>query len=64
MSAALSENLDRGSRLLLSHCRILATWDRSPATDRLVDQLGGDLARKLVYALARPQVGRDGSSSP
>ena len=63
MSYAIpDQSSSRGSRLLLAHFRLLADWERSPAEVRLEDQLGGDFARRLIRALARPQ--RVGSSSP
>jgi hypothetical protein len=64
MSVAVSKVHRKGSRLLLAHCLLFWDWDRTSANERLEQQIGGDLARKLVYALARPQAGRGGSSSP
>jgi hypothetical protein len=52
----------RGAGLLLVHCATVAD-ERPSAYTRLEQQLGGDLARLLVFALAGPQ-GRRGSSSP
>jgi hypothetical protein len=42
---------DRGARLLVAH---LESFDQkvSPARERLELELGGELARKLVFALA------------
>jgi hypothetical protein len=44
----------RGSDLLLQHCAALTRVDavRQPAYHRLEEELGGDLARMLVAALA------------
>lgn len=44
----------RGSDLLLEHCTALTRLDnvRPPAFDRLEHELGGELARMLVVALA------------
>jgi hypothetical protein len=52
----------RGASLLLAHCSRLP-MERESAYTRLEHELGGDLTRLLVFALARPQ-GRRGSSSP
>ncbi len=54
MSYAIPDHQSRGTSLLLAHCRLLAAWERSPAERRLEDKLGGDFARRLVRALARP----------
>ena len=54
----------RGTELLLAHC---AGFTRPPASDRLRAELGGDLSRRLLAALAsgqREEDGRRGSSSP
>jgi hypothetical protein len=55
----------RGTELLLWHCALVP---RPPAADRLSDELGGDLSRRLVAALAPGQPDerrlRRGSSSP
>lgn len=51
----------RGASLLLAHCA--AVNERESAYTRLEHELGGDLARLLVFALTGPQ-GRRGSSSP
>ena len=50
--APISEG--RGSELLLEHCAMLTRVDalRPPAFDRLEREVGGDLARFLVVALA------------
>jgi hypothetical protein len=61
MSAVQPQPL-RGAGLLLVHCA--AVFDERPsAYSRLEQQLGGELTRLLVYALASPQ-GVRGSSSP
>ena len=52
----------RGASLLLAHCNAVVD-DRPNAYSRLTDQIGGELARLLVFALVGPQ-GRRGSSSP
>jgi hypothetical protein len=52
----------RGAGLLLVHCATVVD-ERPSAYTRLEQQLGGELARLLVFALAGPQ-GRRGSSSP
>ena len=52
----------RGASLLLVHCNAV-TEDRPNAYSRLEGQIGGELARLLVFALVGPQ-GRRGSSSP
>jgi hypothetical protein len=52
----------RGASLLLAHCSRLPS-ERESAYTRLEHEVGGDLARLLVFALSRPQ-GRRGSSSP
>jgi hypothetical protein len=52
----------RGAGLLLVHCAAVCD-ERPTAFSRLEEQLGGDLARLLVFALVGPQ-GRRGSSSP
>jgi hypothetical protein len=64
MGVAYSNNVGRGSKLLLAHCVLIGRWQRSPARDRLEQQLGREVARRLVNALVRPQVARGGSSSP
>jgi hypothetical protein len=46
----------RGAGLLLLHCASVA-GERPSAYTRLEEKIGGDLARLLVCALARP-VGR------
>jgi hypothetical protein len=45
---------ERGSELLLEHCAVLTGPDESrpPALLRLEQELGGELARLLVGALA------------
>ena len=52
----------RGAALLLVHCAAVVD-ERESAFTRLEHELGGELARLLVFALAGPQ-GRRGSSSP
>ncbi len=52
----------RGAGLLLAHCAAVVD-DRPSAYQRLEQELGGELARLLVFALVGPQ-GRRGSSSP
>jgi hypothetical protein len=52
----------RGASLLLMHCNAVVD-DRPTAYMRLEGEIGGDLARLLVFALVGPQ-GRRGSSSP
>ena len=52
----------RGSELLLAHCGAFA-GERESAYERLEDEVGGDLARLLVFALSGDH-GRRGSSSP
>ena len=54
---------DRGAGLLLAHCAVVADERPSAVRRGSRQQLGGDLARLLVVALAGPQ-GRRGSSSP
>jgi hypothetical protein len=54
----------RGTELLLRHC---AAISRPSAAERLNDELGGELSRRLVQVLAPSyRVGRRlrGSSSP
>jgi len=64
MSVAFSNNVGPGSRRLLAHCALMGRWERSPVQDQLEQQLGRELARKLVFALGASQPGRGGSSSP
>jgi hypothetical protein len=52
----------RGSSLLLVHCAAM-DGERPSAYTRLERKVGGELARRLVCALA-PAQGRRGSSSP
>jgi hypothetical protein len=54
--------LSRGSSLLLAHCGAYV-GERESAYERLEDEVGGDLARLLVFALSGDH-GRLGSSSP
>ena len=51
---AQSEGPGRGADLLLEHCAALDRLDeaRTPAVERLELELGGELARMLVTALA------------
>ena len=53
---------ERGDALLLVHC-FSAVDERPSAYSRLEDEVGGELARLLVFALAGAH-GRRGSSSP
>jgi hypothetical protein len=62
MSIAEPHREPRGDTLLLVHCALVAD-ERPSAYSRLVEKLGGELARLLVFALAGPH-GRRGSSSP
>jgi hypothetical protein len=62
MSIAEPHREERGDTLLLVHCGA-AFHERPSAYARLVDAVGGELARMLVFALAGPH-GRRGSSSP
>lgn len=52
--AAESHSPDRGALLLLEHCAALERFDaaRPQAFERLEEILGGELARRLVIALA------------
>ena len=59
---AFYSDLTRGSTLLLAHCGAFA-GERESAYERLEDEVGGDLARLLVFALSGDH-GRRGSSSP
>jgi hypothetical protein len=52
----------RGEALLLVHCAA-EFGERPPAYARLVDAVGGELARLLLFALSGAH-GRRGSSSP
>jgi hypothetical protein len=52
----------RGETLLLVHCAAVDD-ERESAYDRLRQEVGGELARLLVFALAGDH-GRRGSSSP
>jgi hypothetical protein len=53
---------ERGDALLLVHCSAVND-ERPSAYSRLEDEVGGELARLLVFALAGAH-GRLGSSSP
>jgi hypothetical protein len=56
------ERDERGDHLLLVHCAAVGR-ERPSAYARLVEKIGGELARLLMYALTGPH-GRRGSSSP
>ena len=58
----LKPHTSRGASLLLLHCNAVVD-DRPNAYSRLETEIGGSLARLLVFALVGPQ-GRRGSSSP
>jgi hypothetical protein len=60
--SAVKPQPQRGASLLLIHCAAV-TDERPTAYSRLEDELGGELAHLLVFALVGPQ-GRRGSSSP
>jgi len=60
--SVLQPHRTRGASLLLAHCAALAD-ERESAYARLEHELGGELARLLVFALSGPH-GRRGSSSP
>ena len=51
---------ERGYELLLEHCAALTRTSsaRTPAFERLEHELGGDLTRLLVVALARHRAAR------
>ena len=53
-AAADTPNGARGVQLLLEHCAVITRLERprTPAHERLEAQLGGDLTRTLVTALA------------
>jgi len=59
---AVAPDPRRGSTLLLAHCSAVVAEGAS-AYERLQDELGGHLARLLVFALSGDH-GRRGSSSP
>ncbi|HST16225.1 MAG TPA: hypothetical protein VLK36_01040 [Gaiellaceae bacterium] len=59
---ALAPDPRRGSSLLIAHCTAVAA-DGATAYERLEDEVGGHLARLLVFALSGDH-GRRGSSSP
>ena len=66
MEAALNlRNRARGADLLLAHCCLLGRLEdtRPPVSARLEQELGPELARLLLHALALGQR-RRGSSSP
>ena len=60
MYDASSPQDERGSELLLEHCAVLArvSSSRTPAVERLEQELGGELTRLLVVALARRRAAR------
>ena len=58
----LEQQPERGDALLLVHCGVVVD-ERPSAYSRLEDEVGGELARLLLFALAGPH-GRLGSSSP
>jgi hypothetical protein len=60
----LKRHTQRGDDLLLAHCAIAEDESRPTAYTRLEEKVGDRLARLLVFALAAPQEGRRGSSSP
>ena len=60
--SVLQPHPTRGASLLLVHCAAVVDG-RESAYTRLEHELGGELARLLVFALTGPQ-GRRGSSSP
>jgi hypothetical protein len=53
MSAALDVRRPKRLDLLLAHCA--EAVPRKPVFERLREKLGAELARALVFALARPQ---------
>jgi hypothetical protein len=56
------EREERGDMLLLVHCANVGR-DRPPAYARLVEKIGAELTRLLMFALTGSH-GRRGSSSP
>ena len=64
MCAELKLLSDSRLRLLLAHCADVGERERPSPRSRLETALGGDLAEKLLFALAPDQAGRVGSSSP
>jgi hypothetical protein len=56
------EREDRGNHLILVHCAAVGR-ERAPAYARLVEKIGSELARLLMFALTGSH-GRRGSSSP
>ncbi len=58
--------MNQGADLILRHCAVLDRLDdaRPTAADRLQEELGGDLASLLVFALAAPQGRRGCCASP
>jgi len=57
MNVSAQETTQRGVRLLTAHLESLDP-EAVPARERLETQLGTDLARKLVFALAAQPPGR------
>ena len=57
MTVVAKETTHRGARLLAVHLESLDPR-AVPARDRLDEQLGNELARKLVFALAPHSSGR------
>ena len=53
MNVLAQETTHRGARLLAAHLESLDPR-AVPARERLVEQLGNELAHKLVFALAPP----------
>jgi hypothetical protein len=54
-AAAHTRAPHRGAHLLLRHCSVLDEVPedgREPATQRLADLIGGEMAKRLVSALA------------
>jgi hypothetical protein len=56
------ERVERGDHLLLVHCAAVGR-DRPSGYARLVEKIGSELARLLLFALTGSH-GRRGSSSP
>ena len=57
MNVLTQKTTHRGGRLLVAHLESLDPH-AVPARERLEEQLGNELARKLVFALAPPRSGR------
>ncbi len=64
MDAAIAQSTapERGSELLLTHCRTLEA-QREPALVRLSARIGGELAVRLVQALSGSHPPRFGELS-